>query len=156
MINDDIRILAKESGVKLWEIAEQLGWADATLSRKLRHELPASEIESITDAINEIAIMKIAGFVYEKPDGSRKSPKNNKTTWIPIDDKSPTFINHIDSLLTPPLLVCTKNGEVLIAIGKKIRGQETISWISYCVYADDPTEIEYWMYLPKCPESRSE
>ena len=39
MNNIDIRKAAIEAGVKLWQVAEELRIADATLSRKLRHEL---------------------------------------------------------------------------------------------------------------------
>ena len=41
--NHDIRDAAKKSGIKLWQIAEKLGIWDATLSKKLRKELPQEE-----------------------------------------------------------------------------------------------------------------
>lgn len=40
MANQDVRVAAKAAGVKLWQIAEELGIADSAFSRKLRHELP--------------------------------------------------------------------------------------------------------------------
>ena len=43
MRNVEIRRTAKESGVHLWEVAEALGIADATFSRRLRRELPEAE-----------------------------------------------------------------------------------------------------------------
>lgn len=52
--NEKIRQLAKEYGVKLWEIADKLGCADATLSRKLRRELPEKERERILEIIREL------------------------------------------------------------------------------------------------------
>lgn len=53
--NEDVRKLARERGIKLWEIAEKLGCADATLSRKLRRELPESEKKAVIDIIMELS-----------------------------------------------------------------------------------------------------
>lgn len=53
--NEEVRQLAKDRGVKLWEIAEKLGCADATLSRKLRRELPEAEKKAILDIIEAIS-----------------------------------------------------------------------------------------------------
>ena len=53
--NEEVRRLAKERDVKLWEIAEKLGYADATLSRKLRHELPSEERKTIFAIIEELS-----------------------------------------------------------------------------------------------------
>ena len=53
--NEEVRQLAKERDVKLWEIAERLGCADATLSRKLRRELPEAEKKAILDIIEAIS-----------------------------------------------------------------------------------------------------
>lgn len=52
--NNDIRLKASGSGVMLWQIAEALGIADATFSRKLRHELPAEEKQKIFKIIDEL------------------------------------------------------------------------------------------------------
>lgn len=52
--NNDIKTTAKNKGVMLWQIAEALGIADATLSRKLRHELPAEEKQKIFKIIDEL------------------------------------------------------------------------------------------------------
>lgn len=41
--------------MKLWQIAEALGIADCSLSRKLRRELPAEEKEKIFSIIRELA-----------------------------------------------------------------------------------------------------
>ena len=43
MRNLDVRRAAAGAGVKLWQIAEAMGMADSSLSRKLRRELPESE-----------------------------------------------------------------------------------------------------------------
>ena len=54
MLNADIRKTAQESGVRLWEVAERLGIADSTFSRKLRHELPDAEKQRIFAIIDDI------------------------------------------------------------------------------------------------------
>jgi hypothetical protein len=49
--NIDIRTDAQKSGVKLWQIADELGLSDCNFSRKLRKELPDSEKEKIRQII---------------------------------------------------------------------------------------------------------
>ena len=39
MANEAIREKAKESGVRLWEVAEKIGVADSTFCRQMRREL---------------------------------------------------------------------------------------------------------------------
>ena len=51
MVNQKIRIAILESGVKHWEVALKLGIAEASFSRKLRHELPEEEQAKILEAI---------------------------------------------------------------------------------------------------------
>lgn len=55
MKNQEIRTLAKSTGVKLWEVADALGIADTTFCRKLRKEFPADEKEKILSIITELA-----------------------------------------------------------------------------------------------------
>jgi len=55
MKNKIIRIEAQERKVRLWQIAEKLGIAEATFSRKLRKELPDDEQERILEIIEQIA-----------------------------------------------------------------------------------------------------
>ena len=55
MTNQDVRRTAAGAGVKLWQIAEALGIADCSLSRKLRRELPAEEKEKIFGIIERLA-----------------------------------------------------------------------------------------------------
>ena len=55
MMNQDIRRTAAGAGVKLWQVAEALGIADCSLSRKLRRELPAEEKEKIFGIIRELS-----------------------------------------------------------------------------------------------------
>lgn len=58
MANEEIRICAKDAGVRFWEIAEHLKMNECGLSRSLRHELPDSERDRICKAICEIAKAK--------------------------------------------------------------------------------------------------
>ena len=54
MQNQDIRLKAKCNGVKLWQIAEALGITDASLSRKLRHELTPEDKERVMQIIQRL------------------------------------------------------------------------------------------------------
>ena len=55
MTNHDIRRTAAGAGVKLWQIADALGIADCSLSRKLRKELPQEEKDRIFGIIRELS-----------------------------------------------------------------------------------------------------
>lgn len=55
MNNQDIRRAAAGAGIKLWQIADALGIADCSLSRKLRRELPAAEKEKIKAIIEKLS-----------------------------------------------------------------------------------------------------
>ena len=55
MKNQEIRRAAAGAGVKLWQVAEALGIADCSLSRKLRRELPPEEKEKILSIVRELA-----------------------------------------------------------------------------------------------------
>jgi len=55
MSNQDIRRAAAGAGIKLWQIAEALGIADCSLSRKLRRELPVEEKQRIFAIISDLA-----------------------------------------------------------------------------------------------------
>lgn len=52
--NRDVRNAAAEAGFYLWEVAEALGIADGTFSRKLRNELSDSEKEAVFRAIERM------------------------------------------------------------------------------------------------------
>lgn len=54
----EIRKEVVKSGVKMWEVAEAMGIADTTFSRKLRRELPHEQQEHILTVIREIADRK--------------------------------------------------------------------------------------------------
>ncbi len=53
--NLDIRNAAKESGVRLWEIADELGILDVSFSRKLRKELSTEEKAKIYAIIAQLS-----------------------------------------------------------------------------------------------------
>ena len=55
MCNRDIRNMAGGCGVKLWQIADALGIADCSFSRKLRKELPDDEKREIFGIIENLA-----------------------------------------------------------------------------------------------------
>lgn len=55
MRNQDVRQAASSAGVRLWRIAEAMGIADFTLSRKLRRELPPEEKRKVLSIIQELA-----------------------------------------------------------------------------------------------------
>lgn len=61
--NNDIRVYAKTKGVYLWEVAEKMGILDASLSRKLRRELPQNEKKNIFSIIDNIASQKTAAQI---------------------------------------------------------------------------------------------
>ena len=54
MANEAVKDAARSSGIYLWEVAQRLGIADTTLSRKLRRELTAAERERVFKAIEAI------------------------------------------------------------------------------------------------------
>lgn len=53
--NQEVKNMAKQSGVRMWMIADALGIADTTFCRKLRRELPPEEKEKIFSIIRELA-----------------------------------------------------------------------------------------------------
>lgn len=55
MCNKDIRLAAFNCNVRLWQIADTLGIADSSLSRKLRKELSTEEKKKIFAAIERLS-----------------------------------------------------------------------------------------------------
>ena len=53
--NNEIRKVAKDHGIKHWEIAMRLGISEQTLMRWLRTPLSIEKESAITAAINELA-----------------------------------------------------------------------------------------------------
>ena len=54
MTGDDVRKLAKENGIYLWQIAQKIGINDGNFSRKLRGDLSESDAEKIRNAVQEL------------------------------------------------------------------------------------------------------
>ena len=54
-MNADIRKAAKTANVRLWQVAEELGISDFTLSRRLRHELSEKQKVEVLEAIRAVA-----------------------------------------------------------------------------------------------------
>lgn len=55
IVNSEIRVKILTTGVKQWQIAEKMGIADTSLSRKLRYELSEKEKIKILAIIDELA-----------------------------------------------------------------------------------------------------
>ena len=55
MANDEIKAYAKQAGVRLWEVAEQLNITDVSLSKKLRYELDPEYKSRIIKLVDQIA-----------------------------------------------------------------------------------------------------
>lgn len=58
MRNEQIRAVMHRSGVKQWEVAEQLGISEFTYSRWLRSELPDDKKVQILQAISDVSAKK--------------------------------------------------------------------------------------------------
>ena len=56
MQNQDIRRAAAGNGVFLWQVADVMGIADSSLSRKMRKELPEDEKRKIFGIIQDLAM----------------------------------------------------------------------------------------------------
>lgn len=54
MNNKDIRVMARNHGVRLWQIASKLNMQDSNFSKMLRTELPNEKKENIIKIIKEI------------------------------------------------------------------------------------------------------
>lgn len=52
--NQRIRLLAKGSGVALWEIARELGISEPTLTRRLRYQLSKEREEEMIAVIQKL------------------------------------------------------------------------------------------------------
>lgn len=53
--NLEIRQKAKEKGVLLWEVSDALKISEATMTRKLRKELPPEEKSQLLNIIEKLA-----------------------------------------------------------------------------------------------------
>ena len=61
MKNLQIRVQATEAGVRLWEIAEEMGITDSSFSRKLRREL---------DPVTKDRIFRIIADLSQRREGT--------------------------------------------------------------------------------------
>lgn len=55
MANLEVRTLLMEKNIRHFALAKELGIAEATLSRKLRDELPYTEKQKMIETINKLA-----------------------------------------------------------------------------------------------------
>lgn len=55
MANEDIKKAAKDSKVKLWQIAKEFGIRDSELSKYLREELETTDKKNILCIIEKLA-----------------------------------------------------------------------------------------------------
>lgn len=55
MNNADIRQAAKTAGVRLYQIAAEIGLNDGNFSRRLRRELPDEEKQKIFEIIDQLS-----------------------------------------------------------------------------------------------------
>lgn len=55
MANEIIREAASSAGIRLWQIADELGMADGNFSRKLRKEFASDEQARVLSIIQKLA-----------------------------------------------------------------------------------------------------
>lgn len=60
MHNKDVRVAAKDAGVRLYELAHEVGITDGNLSRRLRWELSETEKADLIEKVKTIAVRKEA------------------------------------------------------------------------------------------------
>lgn len=65
MANSDIKLAAAGAGVRLWQIADEIGMLDSNFSRKLRHELPDEEKARYMAIIQQIAASNGGGTIAQ-------------------------------------------------------------------------------------------
>lgn len=54
MANEDIRAMARENGVYLWQIAERLQCSDGNFSRKLRREFSEKDKNRVQEIVKQL------------------------------------------------------------------------------------------------------
>lgn len=54
MANDYIRKCLKTTGIKMWQLADELGMSEFTLSRKMRYEFSELDRTKYVQAINKL------------------------------------------------------------------------------------------------------
>lgn len=53
--NCEIRSECRKHGIKLWELAAWIGISEATMTRKLRQELPSEQRDHVLNMIRKLA-----------------------------------------------------------------------------------------------------
>lgn len=53
-VNEEIKGIARKYGIRLWQISDELHVSEATMTRKLRHELSDADRNKIIDTINRL------------------------------------------------------------------------------------------------------
>lgn len=57
LANMDIRSYAKNKGVKLWQVSEELGFShESNFSRTMRHELPPKRKAELKNVIDRLSL----------------------------------------------------------------------------------------------------
>ena len=59
MSNVDLRQEIKLSGIRFWQVAEELGLNDGNFSRKLRKELSGEEKECISVVVERLKVQQL-------------------------------------------------------------------------------------------------
>ena len=54
-MNESLKLKAAGAGVKLWQVAKEMGSADATLSRKMRTEFSNEDREQFLAAVDKLS-----------------------------------------------------------------------------------------------------
>ena len=57
MVNQEVREAAKAKNIQLWAVAEVLGISEASMTRKMRRELPEEEKQRILSLIDTLEAM---------------------------------------------------------------------------------------------------
>ena len=57
--NAEIRIAAKDKGIRMWEVAERYGLSEGNFSRKMRRELNSNEKNKILSIIDDLAAERL-------------------------------------------------------------------------------------------------
>ena len=55
MENETVRKVTRENKVPLWKIAQELGISEATMTRRMRNELPAADQEKLVTVIGDLS-----------------------------------------------------------------------------------------------------
>lgn len=75
--NCEIRSECRNHGIKLWELAAWIGISEATMTRKLRQELPSEQRDHILSMIYKLAERKAEQEAeYQAQEEERRNASN--------------------------------------------------------------------------------